>query len=101
MWVKKNNQYRFIENMRFGIFQKRGYEKVINIDEVPKNKNMKIYKDGIYRSVDKKNLKKYIDNGWKKGGCNEPQPSQIGLIIVDDYTISRQDNIHNPNLSLH
>jgi len=57
---------------------------------------MRIGKDGIYKTIDSKDWKLYADRGWRKSGCSEPQPSQEGLIIVDDYTISRQDNTHNP-----
>lgn len=48
---------------------------------------MKILKDGICKSIDSKDWGYYCDKGWKKSGCSEPQPSQEGLIAIDDYTI--------------
>ena len=58
---------------------------------------MRIIKDGISKNIESKEYGQYVNKGWRKGGCSEPQPSQEGLVIVDDYTISQQDNIHNPN----
>ena len=54
---------------------------------------MKIIKNGICKTIDTKEWGQYANNGWRKSGCSEPQPSQDGLIVVDDYTISRLDNI--------
>lgn len=59
---------------------------------------MRIIKDGISKNIDNKEWGQYCDKGWRKGGCSEPQPSQEGLYVVDDYTISRLDNTHNSNL---
>ena len=55
---------------------------------------MRIIKEGISKNIDNNEWGKYADKGWRKCGCSEPQPSQEGLVIVDDYTISRQDNNH-------
>lgn len=57
---------------------------------------MKVTRNGITRTIQVSEWGKYSKDGWKKSGCSEPQPSQEGLVIVDDYTISRQDSIHNP-----
>ena len=56
---------------------------------------MKILKNGICKSIDSKDWGYYSERGWKKSGCSEPQPSQEGLYIIDDYTIGRLDNIDN------
>ena len=52
---------------------------------------MKIIKNGICKTIDSKEWGQYANNGWRKSGCSEPQPSQEGLVIVDDYTIGRID----------
>ena len=57
---------------------------------------MKITKDGITKKIDVKEWGYYADRGWKKSGCSEPQPSQEGLYVIDDYTIGRLDNIQHP-----
>ena len=57
---------------------------------------MRVVKDGISKNIDTKEWGHYQQRGWKKSGCSEPQPSQEGLYIIDDYTIGRLDNIHNP-----
>ena len=54
---------------------------------------MKIMKDGIAKSINKKDLGYYLQRGWKKIGCSEPQPSQTELYIVDDYTIAKRDKV--------
>ena len=54
---------------------------------------MKIMKDGISKSVNYKDLGFYLERGWKKVGCSEPQPSQENLYVVDDYTIAKRENI--------
>lgn len=56
---------------------------------------MKITKQGITKTIDLKDWGYYCNLGWKKSGCSEPQPSQEGLYVIDDYTIGRLDNIHN------
>lgn len=50
---------------------------------------MRIIKDGISRNIDSKEWGQYSRKGWRKSGCSEPQPSQEGLVIVDDYTITK------------
>lgn len=50
---------------------------------------MKIIKDGISKTINNKEWGYYCERGWKKSGCSEPQPSQEGLYIVDDYTIAK------------
>ncbi len=55
---------------------------------------MKITKNGITKTIQSKEWGKYQKQGWKKSGCFEPQPSQEGLYVIDDYTIGRLDNSH-------
>ena len=50
---------------------------------------MKITKDGITKTIDAKDFGYYQERGWKKSSCQEPQPSQEGLYVVDDYTIAK------------
>lgn len=54
---------------------------------------MKIRNGGITKTIDSKEWGFYQARGWKKASCAEPQPSQEGLYIIDDYTIGRLDNI--------
>lgn len=51
---------------------------------------MRIIKGGISKNIDSKDWGKYCKNGWYKIGCSEPQPSQEGLYVVDDYTIAKK-----------
>lgn len=53
---------------------------------------MKITRDGITRTIEAKDWGKYAKEGWHKSGCSEPQPSQEGLVAIDDYTIGRLDS---------
>ena len=48
---------------------------------------MKITKDGISKTIDVKEWGYYSERGWRKSSCSEPQPSQEGLYVIDDYTI--------------
>ena len=57
---------------------------------------MRVIKDGISKNITSSELGSYQEKGWKKIGCSEPQPSQEGLYIIDDYTIGRLDNMDNP-----
>ena len=50
---------------------------------------MRITKDGISKSIDIKEFGYYQERGWRKSSSCEPQPSQEGLYIVDDYTIAK------------
>jgi hypothetical protein len=59
---------------------------------------MKITKDGITKTIQSSEWGKYQQQGWKKSGCSEPQPSQEGLYVIDDYTIGRLDNTEYPTL---
>lgn len=52
---------------------------------------MRIIKDGISKNIDNKDWEEYCQKGWKKLGGSEPQPSQDGLYVVDDYTIAKKD----------
>lgn len=52
---------------------------------------MRIIKDGISKHIDSKDWGEYCQKGWKKSGCSEPQPSQEGLYVVDDYTIAKKE----------
>lgn len=57
---------------------------------------MRIIRDGISKNIEAQDWHYYSERGWKKTGCSEPQPSQEELYIIDDYTIGRLDNSHNP-----
>ena len=57
---------------------------------------MKITKDGITRSIDASEWAFFCEKGWHKIGCPEPQPSQEGLYIIDDYTIGLLDSKVSP-----
>ena len=57
---------------------------------------MKVIKNGICRTVEQKDVKKYLDMGYKGVGCIEPQPNQENLYVIDDYTIGRLDNKEHP-----
>lgn len=52
---------------------------------------MRVVRNGISKNITSKEWGHYLRNGWKKGGCSEPQPSQEGLYVVDDYTIAKID----------
>lgn len=56
---------------------------------------MQIVKNGIYKTIEKHEWLRYKNAGFKKAGCLEPQPSQEGLYVIDDYTIGRLDNIQH------
>ena len=51
---------------------------------------MKVTRNGITKSIDVKEWEYYQRNGWYKSGCPEPQPSQEGLYVIDDYTIGNE-----------
>ena len=53
---------------------------------------MRIIRDGISKNIDNREWGKYCNKGWKKIGCSEPQPSQEGLYVVDDYTIAKKED---------
>lgn len=57
---------------------------------------MKVTRNGITKSIQSSEWGKYQQQGWKKSGCSEPQPSQEGLVVIDDYTIGRLDNTECP-----
>lgn len=54
---------------------------------------MKILKNGISKNIDSKDWGFYASRGWKKIGCSEPQPSQLDLYVVDDYTIAKKTKV--------
>lgn len=58
---------------------------------------MKITKNGITKLIQASEWGQYQQQGWKKSGCSEPQPSQEGLYVIDDYTIGLSDNTECPN----
>lgn len=62
---------------------------------------MKVTKNGITKSIQSSEWGKYQQQGWRKSGCPEPQPSQEGLYIIDDYTIGLSDNNHTATGFLH
>ena len=53
---------------------------------------VKMILNGICRNVSPQDVKKYLAMGFKSVGCIEPQPSQEGLYVIDDYTIGRLDS---------
>ena len=55
------------------------------------NNIMKMCKNGIYRTVEDNEVKEKEKQGFKKSSCFEPQPSQEGLYVIDDYTIAKKD----------
>ena len=55
------------------------------------NNIMKMYKNGIYRTVEDNEVKEKEKQGFRKSSCFEPQPSQEGLYVIDDYTIAKKD----------
>jgi hypothetical protein len=59
---------------------------------------MKVTKDGITKTIQSSEWGKYQQQGWHKSGCPEPQPSQEGLYVIDDYTIGLLDNTEYPTL---
>ena len=59
---------------------------------------MKVTRNGITKTIQPSELGQYQQQGWKKSGCSEPQPSQDGLYVIDDYTIGRLDNMEYPTL---
>ena len=54
-------------------------------------------KNGICRTIEPKDVKKYLDMGYKGVGCIEPQPSQENLYVIDDYTIGKRENVNTTN----
>lgn len=48
---------------------------------------MKVTRNGITKTIQPSEWGQYQRQGWKKSGCSEPQPSQEGLYVIDDYTI--------------
>ena len=54
---------------------------------------MKVTKNGITRSIEASEWGNYEKYGWRKSSCFEPQPSQEGLYVIDDYTIGRKKDI--------
>lgn len=59
---------------------------------------MKVTRNGITKTIQPSEWGQYQRQGWKKWGCSEPQPSQEGLYVIDDYTIGRLDNTEYPTL---
>jgi hypothetical protein len=53
---------------------------------------MKVTKNGITKSISPSEWGKYQQQDWRKMGCSEPQPSQEGLYIVNEYTIAKKEN---------
>ena len=62
---------------------------------------MRIIKDGISRNIAHNEWGFYQQQGWRKVGCSEPQPSQEDLYIIDDYTIGRLDKKGNSTLLIY
>ncbi len=54
---------------------------------------MKAYCNGVWRTIKDSEIKYYQDLGYKLKGCLEPQPSQEGLYVIDDYTIAKKEDM--------
>ena len=53
---------------------------------------MRVYKDGIYRTIESYEYGRYFSAGWKKiGGNPEPQAPQENIKVVDDLTVTKEE----------
>ena len=53
---------------------------------------MRVYKDGIYRTIDSYEYGRYFSAGWKKiGGNPEPQAPQENIKVVDELTVTKEE----------
>lgn len=94
MWVTNGILTEKINCCEYGKYLEKGFKKVLDTKGL--EDLVKVGKNGIWRTVHKDEVKSYIDKGFKPAKCIEPQPSQEGLYIIDDYTIGRLDNSRNP-----
>ena len=53
---------------------------------------MRVYKDGIYRTIESYEYGRYFSAGWKKiGGNPEPQAPQENIKVVDELTVTKEE----------
>ena len=53
---------------------------------------MRVYKDGIYRTIESYEYGSYFAAGWKKiGGNPEPQAPQENIKVVDELTVTKEE----------
>ena len=53
---------------------------------------MRVYKDGIYKTIESYEYGSYFAAGWKKiGGNPEPQAPQENIKVVDDLTVTKEE----------
>ena len=53
---------------------------------------MRVYKDGIYKTIESYEYGRYFSAGWKKiGGNPEPQAPQENIKVVDDLTVTKEE----------
>lgn len=65
---------------------------------------MRVYKDGIYKTIESYEYGSYFSAGWKKiGGNPEPQAPQEKIKVVDELTVTKEeqpvvDELEQPKL---
>ena len=53
---------------------------------------MIVYKDGVYTTIESYEYGRYFSAGWKKiGGNPEPQAPQENIKVVDDLTVTKEE----------
>ena len=53
---------------------------------------MRVYKDGIYKTIESYEYGRYFSAGWKKiGGNPEPQAPQENIKVVDELTVTKEE----------
>ena len=53
---------------------------------------MRVYKDGVYTTIESYEYGRYFSAGWKKiGGNPEPQAPQENIKVVDDLTVTKEE----------
>lgn len=53
---------------------------------------MRVYKDGIYKTIESYEYGSYFSAGWKKiGGNPEPQAPQENIKVVDELTVTKEE----------
>ena len=53
---------------------------------------MRVYKDGIYKTIESYEYGSYFAAGWKKiGGNPEPQAPQENIKVVDELTVTKEE----------
>lgn len=53
---------------------------------------MRVYKDGVCTTIESYEYGRYFSAGWKKiGGNPEPQAPQENIKVVDDLTVTKEE----------